>query len=403
MATIPDMSTPQPSEKNRLHVHFVQQDADASPTPTSISLGSPISPLNDSNAGVVSVVTTAPQQDNHSAGNTPQPPPYEPASISQLATATATQQTTQPCQKPSRYPGLPALDFQLYSPPLFELSSDCTTLRSFAPYLSSTPAALVSFILAQATVPPKPQIHITGRRNGRPDFALKLNLMHILVPEAGAHPSRRMDYLRIVAPGEPALRGGTRPSLEPDLGAQAGLEAWAERFVEDPAPVKAFVLERSVCNLDTRWLEAQIQRLVAGTGYSGTVAVTFPVTHARVVVQRSPDRASSKLFSGITTLFGGRRTYEVVKAVWPFASCPRREEDGDSSGDDAVAAERGPRTCVVQSEEQWWREWAQPIRHAVVTKRHGWVSSEDKLEAVMEGKGKGVGRVDWGDGAYDSR
>lgn len=385
-----DPNTPQPSEKNRLHAQHNQQDRELPPTPTSISLGSPISPLND-NGAVAGSTDTSPQRNNtNDEENTPQPPPYSgPASASELALPTPTQEATQLVQKPCpKYPGLPALNYQFYSPPLFDLSSDCTTIKSLAPHLSNTTPALISLIRAQATVPPKPLIHITGRRNGRTDFALKLNLMPLLVPDPGAAPSppaRRMDYLRVVAPGEPALRGGTRPSLEPDLGPDAGLDAWARRFVEDPAPVKAFVLERAVPNLDAYWLEGQLRALVAGTGYTGAVAVAFPVSHTRVVVQ-SPDRVN-RFFTGLTTLLGGRRTYEVVRAVWPFASCPRGEAGAD-------------RTCVVQSEEQWWREWAQPIRHAILTKRHGWVTNEDKLESLMEGKGKSVGKVDWGNGSH---
>lgn len=205
--------------------------------------------------------------------------------------------------------------------------------------------------------------------------------MHLLIPD---DPSKRMDYIRCVESGELALRGGGRggakPSLEPDL---EGLEAWARRFVQDDAQVKEFVLERVVVNLDKDWLEGQIRSLVAGSlGYKGVLSVTFPVTHAKVVVQ-NPDKVN-KFFTGLTTLFVGKKSYEVVKAVWPFASCKREEGAG--------------RICVVQSEEQWWKEWAQPIQFAIASRRHGWVTNEDKLEAIMEGKGKGLAKVDWGEG-----
>lgn len=192
-----------------------------------------------------------------------------------------------------------------------------------------------------------------------------------------------MDYIRCVGSGEPALRGGLKPSLEPEL---EGLEAWARRFVEDTAQVKAFVLDRVVVNLDTEWLEGQIRSLVAGMGYKGTVSVSFPVTHAKVVVQ-SPDKVN-KFFTGLTTLFTGRRTYEVVQTVWPFASS--RRDEGTVG-----------RVCAVQSEEQWWKEWAQPIRFAIASRRNGWVTIEDKLEAIMEGKGEGMIKVDWDEGDWD--
>lgn len=276
---------------------------------------------------------------------------------------------------PQRYPGLPQLDYRLYSPPLFELSSDCTTIKSTAPYLSANATALVSLVRAQSTVPPKPQVHITGKRGSKVDFAVKLNLMSLLVPD---DPRKRMDYIRCVGSGEPALRGGPKPSLEPEVG-DGGLEEWARRFVEDQAGVKTFTLERVVANMDVEWLEGQIRSLVAGTGYRGVVAVNFPVTHAKVVVQ-NPDRVN-RFFTSVATLFAGKRRYEVVKAVWPFAT----HKNGEPG-----------RRCVVQSEETWWREWKDPIRYSIATKRHGWVTNEDKLEVIMEGVGKGVGTVDWG-------
>ncbi|ROW09780.1 hypothetical protein VMCG_02298 [Cytospora schulzeri] len=368
------------SEKDRLRAHFTQLDNTLPPTPTSVSLGSPISPLETRNSGGAS--SSLQQHQDHPLT----PPPYSgPSRSSQLDQLTPpdshSQGRGQKSHHTHEHPGLPCLDYRLYSPPLFELSSDCTTIKSNAPYLSSTTQALTSLCRSQSTVPPKPQIHITGRRAHKIDFAIKLNLMPLLVPE---EPRERMDYIRCVGSGEVALRGGTRPGLQPDVGDHAGLEEWARRFVADTSPVKSFVLERKVVNLDTEWLEGQIRSLVASTAYKGVVTVTFPITHARVEVQ-NPDRVN-KLFTGLTTLFVGKSTYEVVKAVWPFATCSKEE-----------AAEAGvARRCVVQSEEQWWKEWAQPIKFAIATRRHGWVTNEDKLEAIMEGKGKGVSTVNWG-------
>lgn len=84
--------------------------------------------------------------------------------------------------------------------------------------------------------------------------------------------------------------------------------------------------------------------------YPGTVAVSFPVTHSRVVVQ-NPDRVN-KFITSVTGFFAGKRKYEVVKAVWPFATMPR-------------GGEPGSRRCAVQSEEVWWREWKGSIRHGM--------------------------------------
>ncbi|KAL2153147.1 hypothetical protein VTH82DRAFT_4302 [Thermothelomyces myriococcoides] len=326
----------------------------------------------------------APEPGLEPVPRSPTPPPYSgPSSPAQEPPAQSHElQAAGPKTLP-RYPGLPVLDYRLYKPPLFELSSDKTAIKTTAALYSTSAEALVALIKQQATVPPKQHVHIVGRRgasptSGRVDFDIKLNLLSLLVPE---DPRQRLDYLRCVSSGEVAFRGGTKPSTQPEVDGESSLEAWAARFVADTSSVKSFALERVVINLDTDWLEGQIRKLVAGMRYPGTVAVSFPLTHSRVVVQ-NPDRVN-KFITSVTGLFVGKRKYEVVKAVWPFATLPKGHE--------------GERRCVVQSEEVWWREWKDPIRHAIATKRHGWVTNEDKLEALMEGGPPTVpADVDWG-------
>ncbi|KAF4465583.1 hypothetical protein FALBO_7556 [Fusarium albosuccineum] len=312
-------------------------------------------------------------QDEPEASGQATPPPYSgpSASINPLASL----EVEAALKGPRRYPGLPRLDYRLYSPPLFKLSNDNKTLSSRAEYLSTKPTALISLIRAQASVPPKPQIHVRGSRGRKVDFDIKLNLMSLLVPE---EEKERIDYIRCVNAGEVAFRGGIKPDVLPEVG-DAGLEEWCRRFVQDPASVKLFSLDRVVANLDTAWIEGQLRSLVASLNYRGAVDVTFVVTHNRVVVQ-NPDKVN-QFFTSVTSLFSGKNRYEVVKAVWPFATTKNGEPN---------------RRCVVQSEEIWWREWKDPIKYAISQKRHGWVTVEDKLEAVMEGKGHETGTIDWG-------
>ncbi|KAI0600937.1 hypothetical protein F4775DRAFT_607997 [Biscogniauxia sp. FL1348] len=305
-------------------------------------------------------------------GGSYQPPPYSSPSTSSLEPRT---RTTGP-KGPQYYPGLPPLDYRQYSPPMFELSADSTTITSKATYLSENVKALSTLLLNLATVPPKLQILIQGSRNRRIDFSLRLNLMNLLVPD---NPRDRLDYLRCITKDEVAYRGGNEPSLKPDLTSEDGLEGWCERFIKDPATIKTFTLERVVANLDTNWLEGQIRSLVATTNYKGIVNVQFPVTHSKVVVQ-NPDKVN-KFFTSVTALFAGKAKYEVVKAVWPFANA----KNGAPG-----------RKCLVQSEKTWWEEWRDPIKYAIATKRQGWVTNEDKLECIMESKGKGVSLIDWG-------
>jgi len=370
--------TPSSYDKGQVQAHYdmLDQQAIAASTPGT-SVAGPSSPslaLTQSPSSNAPIPIDAESTTTHDDSYFSQPslPPYSaPSSSSQVNLPSRTQQP----RGPQKYPGLPRLDYRLYSPPLFEPNADCSAIKSSAPYLSATAAALVSLIRAQSTVPPKPQIHITGNRGRKVDFAVKLNLMMFLVPD---DPRQRMDYIRCVGEGELALRGGSKPDVQPDVG-DGGLEEWCRRYVADPAQVKSFVLERQVANMDLTWLEGQIRSMVATTDYKGVVSVTFPVTHARVVVQ-NPDKVN-KFITTVTSLFSGKNTYEVVKAVWPFAS----HKNGEPG-----------RRCAVQSEETWWKEWRDPIKYAIASKRKGWVTNEDKLEAIMEGKGKGVSIVDWG-------
>ncbi|RYO90337.1 hypothetical protein DL763_005365 [Monosporascus cannonballus] len=311
--------------------------------------------------------------DNTAAGSSDtqshNPPPYS-------GPTTSSQHQRGVMSGPQYYPGLPVLDYRQYMPPLFELSSDKTTIASKASYLSENAAALASLIRGLATVPPKPHILVQGRRGHKVDFAVKMNLMSLLAPD---DPSRRMDYLRCVNSDEMAYRGGQHPALKPDLGPGAGLEDWCGRFVKDPAIVKTFTIERTVANLDTNWIEGQLRSLVASTDYRGIVTVQFPVTHSKVIIQ-NPDKMN-KFLTSVTSLFSGKNRYEVVKVVWPFAT----SRSGESG-----------RQFVVQSEKTWWAEWKDIIRFAIATKRQGWVTNEDKLQYIMEGIGKENLTVDWG-------
>ncbi|KAK8868765.1 hypothetical protein PGQ11_007343 [Apiospora arundinis] len=304
------------------------------------------------------------------------PPPYSTPSSDALEPHSAQSAGAKGLQW---FPGLPLLDYRQYSPPMFDLSPDSMTISSKATYLSANATALCSLLQTLATVPPKQQILVQGNRGRKVDFAIKMNLMGLLVP---SDPQDRLDYLRVVNRDEMACRGGSeKPSLQPDVPG-GSLEEWCKRFVADQSPRKSFLLRREVANLDTEWLEGQLRSLVATTEYKGQVSVTFPVTHCRVLVQ-SPDKVN-KFFTSVSALFTGKSKYEVVKAVWPFATAKSNEPG---------------RRCIVQSEKVWYDEWKDPIKYAIATKRHGYVTNEDKLECIMESKGKGL-TIDWEPAEY---
>ncbi|KAK0111486.1 hypothetical protein ONS95_001841 [Cadophora gregata] len=314
------------------------------------------------------------QQQNQDDEQTNEPPPYSGPTSSAMTRAPA------PQPQPT-YPGLPRLNYSLYTPPTFTLSDDQKTLTSYSPELSIYPTKLISLIQSLATVPPKPQIRIIGKSsNGEVDFDVRLNLMNLIVPEEGKAGSGRMNYVKVIGKGEMGFRGEGKEALVPDL---RSLEEWARRYCEDQNSIKRFVLDRTVINWDTSYLEGRLLSLISSTSYRGHVTLSFPLTHSRVVVH-SPDKVN-RFFSDVTKLFTGTKKYEVVKSVWPYADIARGENGGVG------------RRCAVQEEEVWFADWRDAIRHAIVAKRKGWVTVEDRLEFLMEPKPGEVGKpADWG-------
>ena len=120
-------------------------------------------------------------------------------------------------------------------------------------------------------------------------------------------------------------------------------------------------------NWNTDYLEGQIRSLIAALKYNGQVTVGFPVARSAVVVAV----ASSGTFLSMLSLLLEKKKYEVVKSVWPYATT--------APSDDLHVA----RQFAVQSEVQWWSEWKPAITHALLCRRVGWVSVEDRIEAAM--------------------
>jgi hypothetical protein len=167
----------------------------------------------------------SPEIDNDDRPNTP--PPYS-------GPTTSTMSLPQPVQSQLHYPGLPRLEYRLYTPATFTLSTDSTTITSYDPRFSTYPAALVSLIQSLATVPPKPQIRMVGKNSsGTIDFDVKLNLMNLIVPD---NVKSRMNYVKLIGPGDVGLRGETTETSNPSV--TGGLDEWARVFCSDTRPIK---------------------------------------------------------------------------------------------------------------------------------------------------------------------
>lgn len=130
----------------------------------------------------------------------------------------------------------------------------------------------------------------------------------------------------------------------------------------------SFTLERHITNWDTSYIEGQIRSLIAATGYTNHVTVTFPVRYSKITVQPRGEGFIATLFSPILE----KRRYEVARAVWPYATLPPGLQSEDAG-----------RSCAVQTEEAWWRDWKDVLKLAIVTRRHGWVTLDDILEFRM--------------------
>lgn len=65
------------------------------------------------------------------------------------------------------------------------------------------------------------------------DFDVKINLMNLIVPDEDR--KGRMNYVKIIGPGDSGLRGESKETTVPHL---TGLEAWARKYCQDSAGIK---------------------------------------------------------------------------------------------------------------------------------------------------------------------
>lgn len=140
-----------------------------------------------------------------------------------------------------------------------------------------------------------------------------------------------------------------------------------------------FTIERVVTNWDTEYLEGRLHSLIASTNYRGQVEISFPLTHNKVVLKSSYKQRD--ILTNLANLFSSTRKYGVVQVVWPYASV-KPGVDG--------------RQFAVQSEENWWADWKDAIRGAVLGRRNGWVTVEDQLEVLMNMNRVAGSASEWG-------
>ena len=130
-------------------------------------------------------------------------------------------------------PGLPNVNVLAYLPANASLSSDQTTVTVRDEELVTVPAALVSFIFAQAALPPRPIVRIRGSVCGNVAFDLKIDMMRYFVPKSD---EPAWNYVKIVDEHELAPRGESTVSAKPHYDT---LLEWAQRFINSLAGNKS--------------------------------------------------------------------------------------------------------------------------------------------------------------------
>ena len=138
-----------------------------------------------------------------------------------------------------------------------------------------------------------------------------------------------------------------------------------------------FVLERTVSNWDTKYLERELRDLVHAAQYAGHLDVSFPIRYARVKLQNVPTKYTvpapepqdptsfrsrlGKCFhrNHPKTAYHTLWNHSGIRTVWPYASGP---------------PEDWGRRPIKQSERGWFEKWSGPIRSAVLLKKSAWIT-----------------------------
>jgi hypothetical protein len=296
-----------------------------------------------------------------------------------------------------------------------------TTITHFQRY-SQDASILESMIRDQAAYPPNYAIRLRGThtetfktREGKKerkvitDFDIRVNMTHLLVcpnpkhaqdptpcnldphPHPQPHdPPQDMStpsckYITILGPNDKGYRGSILSSVDKvplDPEAPTTLASWCNAYVSDPHTVKTFTLRKDIRLHDSARLEELCRNLINKTSYRGHTTISFETTLNTIIVN-SPCRLNSwrykwwlrwlcyLSFLWLLTwpiLFFSTRRYEVVTAVFPYRLNPARSRLAKP---------------LVQSEEEFFREWEQSIMRAVLGQHQGWVDGIYREETAQ--------------------
>jgi hypothetical protein len=162
------------------------------------------------------------------------PPAYSEVSIPIVSRPAPNQHR----QRLAATPGLPTADILSYRPAEATLSSDESIVTIQDELLASNKDALAAFISAQAALPPRAQIRITGYQDGfsGPDFDIRINMMSYFLQPGSAS----WNFVKLVEPREMAFRGSTTKTIDPHV--DGGLAEWTKKFCKSQTTAKAYAL-----------------------------------------------------------------------------------------------------------------------------------------------------------------
>jgi hypothetical protein len=200
-----------------------------------------------------------------------------------------------------------------------------------------------------------------------------------------------------------------------------------------PDYLHSFTLSRTIPSLAQiqTHLEGQTRTLLANLKYRGSLSVEFAVQHAHMTIARK----SSNWFTNLLRLYPTKK-YEVIEVGWPLAGeteAARRERNPSGTSDEGEDLRQSTSSESSASNDQgrvlqqqltasassssstasnveththtaplpallaqaWWREWNVAIRNGVLSKKNGWVTAEEWIEAKMGVREKERSK-DWG-------
>lgn len=287
-------------------------------------------------------------------------------------TTTVQRRITRPTYNPlHKLTTLASVPFHKYNVPDGVLSPNGISLTVKHSELYSQPHVLLAFILEQATLPPKPMLHITGSHCGTIiDFDINLNLTHLLNLQ-----KRKWRFNS--AHVSPIGHGASRPLYDAkDDRVMTMLSSNIKQFCKDRAENKSYTLTRTIEGLPTEMLAGQVRNLAASVKYRGLLKIEFVDERSKVVVHKQP----SSWFSNLIGLHPEKR-YEMAETVWDLSS----SEDSEHGNTDES----------LRAGQEWWKSWTGAIRNAMIMKHKGNVGIEDWIEARM-GHIEAEPRYEWG-------